>query len=392
VNDPKLVTQAEPLVVTVPRPLAAGEYVLPVGLDGEFYLPLGWAESQGGSTRIVLERLPQPDAEGTRTIGGALRIFFQKVNARLFGTKYPYPILAVATPGDGDEVEYDGDPDSVRAKVAKATRIALFVHGIIGDTRVMAGSLNRAGIADRYDLLLTFDYENLNDPITETAKGLKQRLEAAGIVPGAGKQLDVIAHSMGGLVSRWYVEQLGGNKVVRRLVMLGTPNGGSPWPGVVDWATTALAVGLNALSKYAWPAAVVAGLVRASKRVQVALDEMNPDSTFIKNLYAGADPKVPYALIAGDTSLIPAPQEQEQRSRLQRLLARLWSDRTKYDLADLFFDGPNNDIAVMVNSVRHVAAGRDPACDIRKALPCDHVSYFHNADALRELAAVLGRP
>jgi hypothetical protein len=56
---------------------------------------------------------------------------------------------------------------------------------------------------------------------------------------------------MGGLVSRWFIEREGGDRVVRRLVMLGTPNGGSPWPAVADWATTALAVGLNELSKAA---------------------------------------------------------------------------------------------------------------------------------------------
>ena len=58
------------------------------------------------------------------------------------------------------------------------------MHGIIGDTREMAASLRRAGAADRYDLVLTFDYENLQDPIAETARALKARLEAAGLVPG----------------------------------------------------------------------------------------------------------------------------------------------------------------------------------------------------------------
>ena len=176
-------------------------------------------------------------------------------------------------------------------------------------------------MADHYDLVLTFDYENLQDPIADTARALKDRLAAVGLGPDHGKSLDVIAHSMGGLVSRWFIEREGGNRVVRRLVMLGTPNNGSPWPRVQDWATTALAVGLNELSKVAWPASVMAGLVQAVEVVDVTLDQMVPDSGFLKDLYASPDPKVPYIMIVGNTSLIPASAaDEERKSRLRMLL------------------------------------------------------------------------
>jgi hypothetical protein len=389
VNDPALVTEKDPLVITVPQPLPPGDYVLPVGPDGEFYLPLGRAERVGNQTRILLERLPQPTDEGTKSLGGALRIFFQKVVSRFFGTAYAYPILAVADVDEQGEVQYQPDPATVKDRVRQAQRIVLFVHGIIGDTRDMAGSLRRAGISDRYDLVLTFDYENLNDPIGDTAVRLKQRLEAAGLLAGSGKKLDIVAHSMGGLVSRWFIEQLGGNQVVRRLVMLGTPNHGSPWPNVVDWATTALTVGLNGLSKIAWPATVLSGLVQASSQVRVALDQMNPSSPFLQNLFGSGDPKLPYVMIAGNTSRIAATAaDADRQSRLRRLLAKLWSNRTKYDLADLFFGGANNDIAVSLDSMRYLAQGRQPACDVHE-VACDHVSYFRDEGSLKLLAGAL---
>ena len=45
-------------------------------------------------------------------------------------------------------------------------------------------------------------------------------------------QVDLVAHSMGGLISRSYIQNLmpspGGVRAVDRLIMLGTPNGGSP--------------------------------------------------------------------------------------------------------------------------------------------------------------------
>jgi pimeloyl-ACP methyl ester carboxylesterase len=253
----------------------------------------------------------------------------------------------------------------------------------------MSGGLWRAGVADRYDLVLTFDYENLHDPISTTARALKDRLAAIGLGPDHGKQLDIVAHSMGGLVSRWFIERESGHRVVRRLIMLGTPNGGSPWSRVQDWATTALTIGLNELSKVCWPAAVLAGLVRGIEAVDVTLDQMLPDSAFLRELNASPDPKVPYVLIAGDTSLIPASAgDAERRSSLRRLLARLWSNRTKYDLADMFFGGAENDVAVSVASMRHTTVPREPTCDVR-TIACDHMSYFHHPEGLRAIASVI---
>jgi pimeloyl-ACP methyl ester carboxylesterase len=390
VDRPAAVSPDEPLRVMIPRPLARNEHLLPVAFDGEFYLPLGWAESIGSETRVVLERLPNPTEAQSRSLGGAFRILFQKVVARVFGTEYRYPILAAAEVDEHFQVRYEPDPDTVRARVAQAQRIALFVHGIIGDTREMAASLRRAGVADRYDLVLTFDYENLQDSIVKTARVLKRRLEATGLGPGHGKQLDIVAHSMGGLVSRWFIEREAGNLVVRRLVMLGTPNEGSPWPQVQDWATTALAVGLNELSKVAWPAAVLAGLVQAVEAVDVTLDQMVPDSVFLRDLHASPDPKVPYLLIAGDTALIPAPPETDaaRRSRLERLLRRLWSDHSKYKVADLLFAGSSNDFAVSVASMCRLPDGRQPALDVRPAA-CDHMSYFRHPEGLKALASAL---
>src|SRR5690606_19376721 len=45
-------------------------------------------------------------------------------------------------------------------------------------------------------------------------------------------QVDLVGHSMGGLISRYYIQELmttlQGKNAVANLVMLGTPNGGSP--------------------------------------------------------------------------------------------------------------------------------------------------------------------
>ena len=249
----------------------------------------------------------------------------------------------------------------------------------------MASSALRGGFDKRYDLILTFDYENLNTPVAENARLLGQRLAAVGLGAGHGKHLDLVAHSMGGLVSRWFIECGDGKQVVRRLVMLGTPNGGSPWPSVVDWATTALALGLNNLTGTPWPSTVLRGLTKAVGDPRVALKDMEPGSPTLMKLNESPDPGIPYAMLAGDTSIIPAAQEQ---GTVGRLLSKLFGTNPLYAFANPFFQGEVNDIAVAVESMKQLPTGRPMTVE---EIACDHVTYFSNEKSLTALARALGR-
>src|SRR5262249_17942240 len=162
----------------------------------------------------------------------------------------------------------------------------------------------------RYPVIVTFDYENIHTPIEENAQLLKQRLAEVGLGPNHGKTLHIVAHSMGGLISRWFIEREGGNQVVQHLIMLGTPNAGSPWPTVQDWAIAALSIGLNALAEVAWPVQVLSMLVEVLERIDVSLDQMKPGSTLLQALATNPDPSIPYTIIAGNTNIIPAALQQ----------------------------------------------------------------------------------
>jgi pimeloyl-ACP methyl ester carboxylesterase len=390
------VTAEAPLRLTIPVSLGEDEYVLPVAYDGEFFLPLGRVASRSAdSTEVVIDRLPPPQVD-SRSLGGAIKIFFQKVISKATGMEFAYPILAVADVAADGTVTANGDPSEVRRRVAPAKRIAVFVHGIIGDTRSMVpsvqlGKLGDGGpIASVYDLILTFDYENLNTTIEDNGRALKRRLEEAGLGAGHGKSIEIVAHSMGGLVSRWFIEQEGGNAIVDRLVMLGTPNGGSPWPRIADWATLAIAFGLNHLTAIAWPATVLGGLMKLVDNPTIALNQMVPGSKVLKTLAAAADPKIPYVLIAGNTSIIPAAiaTDSAKKSAFNRLVARLASPTFLHDVADPFFLGQTNDVAVSTPSMESLDAARKPPIDVR-SVACDHLSYFRDQEGLKALAAVL---
>ena len=252
----------------------------------------------------------------------------------------------------------------------------------------MSASLRRMGIAGEYDLVLTFDYENLNDHVADTGRALAERLEAVGLCAGHGKSLDIIAHSMGGLVSRYFIERAGGDQVASRLVMVGTPNGGSPWPNVADWATTVLTVGLNGLARIAWPAGALAALTQTTRFGQVTLADMTAGSQLLKELGMSRKPAIPYLLMAGNTSLIPGADRDERRITLRRLLARLWSDRTKYDLADRLFAGVDNDIAVSLGSAGNLPGTWTPHAALATTA-CDHLSYFRDPNSLKVLRGIL---
>jgi pimeloyl-ACP methyl ester carboxylesterase len=384
------VTSENPLRVRISTDLSPGEHVIPFAWDGEFYLPLGAARAIEDGIEIEIRQMPRPLStieDVKRGILSSVRILFQKLASSYLGTKFDYPHLAAVSYDLHDQPCYEKSLDAVKANVATANKILLYVHGILGDTqgmtaaaRVQSGSPAIAErISDLYDLVLAFDYENINTSIKENARALKQRLASIGLGPDHGKTLHVVAHSMGGLVMRWLIEQEDGARIVQHLTTLGTPHAGSPWPTIENWATAALAIGLNGLSQVAWPLKLIGDLAGAIETVDVSLDEMALNSQFLSELEKSGDPRVPYTLLIGNTSILP---EAAASGTLQALLARLAPQRVLHDVAALAFLKRPNDIAVAVTSAGAVPRSRVPQPTMSE-VACDHVTFF-TSDAGRQ--------
>jgi pimeloyl-ACP methyl ester carboxylesterase len=332
---------------------------------------------------------------------GSIRIFLEKVVNEKVGRPFEYPILAVAEVTEDGTVIYEKDREKVKAQVARSPRIVLYIHGIIGDTESIVPSVQQAKvevdgqqqpIKEFYDLVLTFDYENIQTTIEENARFLGKRLAEVGLGANHGKQLHVVAHSMGGLVSRWFIEKEGGERVVQHLVMLGTPNGGSPWPTVQDWVFLALGIGLNQLSSIVWPTNVVALLLAFLEANDYSLDQMQPNSPYFKAIAENPDPHVFYTIIAGDRSLVPAAMQVESELRsspLQRLIQKLFNKAVD-KVVDLAFFRQPNDIAVSLTSIKNVSSNRIPPPKILVPdTACDHLTYFTSKAGLEALALAL---
>ena len=109
-------------------------------------------------------------------------------------------------------------------------RAVIIVHGInstgesmklLGETLVQKGVYKKAG-SFAYDWRLPTDY---------SANMLKEFIDAF-VHYG---QIDLIAHSRGGLICRYMCEVLGANKSVRKVVLVCTPNEGSKWDSAADF-------------------------------------------------------------------------------------------------------------------------------------------------------------
>lgn len=101
----------------------------------------------------------------------------------------------------------------------------LEIDPIFGSFDTLVETLDKNGYTENEDLFL-FPYE-WHESNTKSALLLKEKIESI-LAERRWPRVDIVAHSMGGLVAREYIETLGGDGKVDQLVTLGTPQNGSP--------------------------------------------------------------------------------------------------------------------------------------------------------------------
>ena len=113
----------------------------------------------------------------------------------------------------------------------------ILIHGFLG-TRgsmyILERRLNHDGIC-----VFSFNLGAFNTRDIRASAFLIHRKIEAILAQAPVDKVDIIGHSMGGLIGLYYVKKLGGHEKVRKLVMMGTPMQGT-WSALLGVATVGM--------------------------------------------------------------------------------------------------------------------------------------------------------
>ncbi len=132
-------------------------------------------------------------------------------------------------------VNVDGAPEAKHAPAAGPP--VLLIHGYLATK----GSLHllEEHLARRGHVVMSFRFGPINLGDIRDSAGLVARKVESIVAQTGVTQVDIVGHSMGGLVGLYYLKRLGGRHRVRRLVLLGTPTQGT-WSALLGLFTAPL--------------------------------------------------------------------------------------------------------------------------------------------------------
>jgi pimeloyl-ACP methyl ester carboxylesterase len=127
--------------------------------------------------------------------------------------------------------------DATFARVTPESPPILMIHGFLG-TRGSMYLLERRLVEDGF-VVVSFNLGTFNvRDIRRSAFLIHRKIERI-LSQTPSQRIDIIGHSMGGLIGLYYVKKLGGHARVRKLIMLGTPIRGT-WTALVGVMTLGL--------------------------------------------------------------------------------------------------------------------------------------------------------
>lgn len=123
-------------------------------------------------------------------------------------------------------------PRPPAADAGSGARPVVLLHGFVDNHSVFL-LLRRALARHGRDRVESLDYSPLTCDLRSAAELLGRRLAELQARTGHA-EVDLVGHSLGGLIARYYVQRLGGDARVRTLVMLGTPHSGTRFVPLAD--------------------------------------------------------------------------------------------------------------------------------------------------------------
>jgi pimeloyl-ACP methyl ester carboxylesterase len=248
----------------------------------------------------------------------------------------------------------------------------LFIHGTLSRTSAAFGSLPSAFVErlhERYSgRVFAFDHPTASASPLENAHWLAERLP-----PDASLEVDIVAHSRGGLVARELAERsmmagiTAGALRVRRLTFVATPNAGTrfcqvKYVGALLDSLTNL-IGLAPDNPVTDTLEIICAVAKqiavGAFRGLDGLMAMDPDGEYLRELNRGGATDTLYCAVSADFD--PKPGDSVRR-------------RLRDRVTDAIFLGEPNDLVVPTRGV-HAANGA--AC-----FPIEDVLEFRATEAI----------
>ncbi|MFK0103408.1 esterase/lipase family protein [Streptomyces sp. NPDC091217] len=117
------------------------------------------------------------------------------------------------------------EPDGTDRLPVRPAPPVVLLHGFI-DNRSVFVLLRRALAQHGGQRVESLNYSPLTCDVRTAAELLGRHIEEICARTGSHR-VDIVGHSLGGLIARYYVQRLGGDLRVRTLVTLGTPHSGT---------------------------------------------------------------------------------------------------------------------------------------------------------------------
>jgi hypothetical protein len=266
-------------------------------------------------------------------------------------------------------------------------RVLLYVHGFASSIAAGGGALLVPQFASHYDAILAYDHPTLGLSPIDNARQLLD------MIPDELQlNVDLVAHSRGGLVIRSLVELLDWTPKLHpnRLLTAGSPHAGTLLADPKHWdRLVSMAMTLGS-----WLASIGGGAFWAPKLLEFVLKAaaqgifslpglaaMIPSSDFLQQLnapgVASLNERVPYGAVTSSFAI----NNVAQQGFRQAFMA----------LAVQAFMGEPNDLVVHTASALEIdKISRTLAPDQQFRTTVDHGSYFQNAEVADFVAKQLG--
>jgi hypothetical protein len=317
------------------------------------------------------------------------------------------------TPDQGLRVWDAGGLRPLVGPPAASGKILLLLHGTFSKSEMYVVELQAtpegreflARAQAHYTQILVFDHPTL------AVSPFLNALDLSRLLEGSLADIDVIAHSRGGLVARWWLgsfdRALAGN---RRAVLVGAPLEGTSLASpprirsLLSWFTNlnqVLSAGASAGSAVLPFLTVVSGLLRVAAAVtNVAARSPLADSALamVPGLAGQSRVSNNFELQRLNSGVLGAPEYFAIRSNFTTTdegwkFWKYFADPAARALnagADLLF-GEKNDLVVDTASMTHrVIADDDHLYDFRDSTVVHHVNYFRQPETIAFLTKKLG--